>query len=365
MDFSTSDKQKLRISQQAFTFAEEDQAVSQREADIYNGEIVTDSESNDPNAVQTAKTPLDPCLRKTILKKRISVKRQAQRLMAKRIEQECFLGCQVSKRRDSIVAKYPDIGETIESFVRNNNVGAEPWRRTGVLTFDGNMKKRQKVTYERIRKHLESVYERKFSYGTVVQLCIARNRHHRSSSRKGVAKVTTRCARKGFQLRYNPDFHWSNALYCGLNFIQLKDGNDILNVNRDDASGFRLDTLATHKQYALPTVSGNSVLTTHTDYVTRYPSMLQTTSYHFTKTGNTPEVCAGVVKAIPVHSKNPGQHAADFAMLMKEKELHSVFYSPSGQPKSIVCARVDGAMDEGPAHEEVQFFWTLDHIQNE
>ena len=236
------------------------------------------------------------------------------------------------------MAKYPDIGETIESFVQNNNVGAEAWRRTGVLTLDGNVKKRQKVTYERIRKHLESVYERKFSYGTVVQLCIARNRRHRSSSRyKGVAKVTTRRARKGFQLQYNPDFHWSNALYCGLNFIQLKDGNDILNVNRDDASGFRLDTLATHKQYALPTVSGNSVLTTHTDYVTRYPSVLQTTSYHFTKTGNTPEVCAGVVKAIPVHSKNPGQHAADFAMLMKEKELHSVFYSPSGQPKSIVC----------------------------
>ena len=200
LEISTSEKQKLRISQQAFTFAEEDQAVSQREADIYNGEIVTDSESDDPDAVQTAKTPLDPCLRKTILNKRISVKRQAQCLMAKRIE-ERFLGRQVLKRHDSTVAKYPDIGETIESFVQNNNVGAEAWRRTGVLTFDGNMKKRQKVTYERIRKHLESVYERKFFYGKVVQLCIARNRRHRSSSRyKGVAKVTRR-ARKGFQLR--------------------------------------------------------------------------------------------------------------------------------------------------------------------
>jgi hypothetical protein len=149
--------------------------------------------------------------------------------------------------------------------------------------------------------------------------------------------VTTRRARKGFQLRYNPDFHWSNAFYCGLNFIQLVDGNDILKINRDDASGFRLDTLATQKQYALPTVSGRSVLTTHTDYVTKYPSVLQTTSYHFIKTGTTPEVCAGVVKANPVHSKNPGQHAADFAMLMKKEELYSMFYSPSGQPKSIVC----------------------------
>ena len=30
-------------------------------------------------------------------------------------------------------------------------------------------------------------------------------------------------------------------------------------------------------------------------------------------------------------------------MLMKKNELYSVFNSPSGQPKSIVCACVDGA----------------------
>ena len=48
-------------------------------------------------------------------------------------------------------------------------------------------------------------------------------------------------------------------------------------------------------------------------------------------------------------------------MLMKKNELYSVFNSPSGQPKSIMCACVDGAMDEGPAHEEVQFFglWSV------
>ena len=55
--------------------------------------------------------------------------------------------------------------------------------------------------------------------------------------------MTSRRARKGFQLRYNPDFHWSNALYRGLDYIQLEDGSDITIVNRDDASGFQLDTL--------------------------------------------------------------------------------------------------------------------------
>ena len=127
----------------------------------------------------------------------------------------------------------------------------------------------------------------------------------------------------------------------------------IINVNRDDELGFRLDTLTTRKQYPSPSLS---VVTTHTDYVTRYPSVLQTTSYHFTQTDTTPEVCAGMVKAFPIHYNNPGQHAADFAMLMEKEELHAAYHLPDGKPKSILCARVDGAMDEGPSHEEVLFF---------
>ena len=43
-----------------------------------------------------------------------------------------------------------------------------------------------------IQKHLESVYGRSFSYGTVVELCVARNCRRRSAKRyKGVAQVTS------------------------------------------------------------------------------------------------------------------------------------------------------------------------------
>ena len=95
------------------------------------------------------------------------------------------------------------------------------------------------------------------------KLRVARNRRHRSAPRyKGVAKVTTRRARKGFQLRYNPDFHWSNALYRGLDYIQHTDGMEIINVNRDDASGFRLDTPTTHKQYPSPSLSDSNIVLT-------------------------------------------------------------------------------------------------------
>lgn len=264
-----------------------------------------------------------------------------------------------------MLSECKDIGKVIESFVSEHNVGADAWRHTGVLTFDGNTRLRQKVTYEHIRQHLQDVYKRHFSYGTVVQLCVARNRRHLSSQcYQGVANVTTRCACKGFILKYNPDSHWSASFYKGLNSIQLKDGQDVCNINRDDAAGFRLNTLITCKQYATPTVTGSDVLTTRTDYVNKYPSTLQVTSYNFTATETVGEICVGVVKApSSIHPKNPCQHAADLQMLEQQESLLSVFQNPgTGAPKSIDAIRVDGASDEGPSHEEVQYYWSERHL---
>ena len=82
-----------------------------------------------------------------------------------------------------------------------------------MLTFDGNTKVKEKITYKRIQQHLEQFYKRKFGYGIVVQICYARNKQRLSSKRyKGLAKVTSRRARKDFLLKYNPDAHWSSAL---------------------------------------------------------------------------------------------------------------------------------------------------------
>ena len=189
----------------------------------------------------------------------------------------------------------------------------------------------------------------------MVELCVARNKRRRSSHRyKGVAKVTSRRARKGFILRYNPDSHWSGALYRGLNAIQFTDGKDIINMNRDDASGFRLDTLSTHKQYKSLSVQGKEVLTTHTDYVNKYKSVLQTTSYNFTGTKTTGEMCAGIVKVHGLYPKNPAQHSADLKMLLNTTELKPAFINQeTQQQKLITCVRVDGASDEGPSHQ----FW--------
>ena len=80
-----------------------------------------------------------------------------------------------------------------------------------------------------------------------------------------------------------------------------------------------------------------------------------------------PEVCVGVVKAlIGIHQKNPCQHASHLKMLEEVEELKPVFWNfESDKQKRIDCVRVDGASDEGPSHEEVQFYWTERHIEKE
>ena len=187
-----------------------------------------------------------------------------------------------------------------------------------MLTFDGNAKVKEKVTYKRIQQHLEQVYKRKFGYGTVVQLhvCFARNKQRLSSKHyKGLAKVTSRRAKKGFLLKYNPDAHWSSALYRGLNLLQYTDGSNIVKINREDAAGFRIDTMATHRLHRTPALSERKTLKTYTDYANTYPSTIQTTLYNFMGTKMTKEICVGVVKAAAVFYKNPTQHAADFKIL--------------------------------------------------
>ena len=225
-DFSIRDIQKLQESYKAFQIDCNRRISVDREANAINGQIVSDVESDDPEQyieMQDIANEKAKCL---IAKKRKQFRRQERYRISKELAEQNFLSRRVSRKVRGIIA--------------------DAWRRTGVLTFDGNTKVNCKVTYERIRQHIMKVYNRKFSYGTVVQLCIARNKRRLSAKRcKGLAKVTSRRSRKGFMLKYNPDAHWSAAFYRNLNVIQYTDGRDIVNINRDDASGFRLDTMAT------------------------------------------------------------------------------------------------------------------------
>lgn len=332
--------------------------------------IIVSSESEDSETELLATkgvpdSPMDDRVLILLRKRRAAIKRKACRKVKAKIAAQRFLRKRRGKRLSKIISECKDIGEAIEEYVRECGVGADAWRRTGVLTFDGNRKVRKKATFQGIKEFLENKYQRNFAYGSVVQLCVARNKRRKSAIRyKGIARIVSRRARKGFSLRYNPDCHWSSALYSGLNMIQLKNGYNVMNLGRDDQAGFRLDTMATHKLQKTLCLKESQTLTTYTDYVTKYPSTLQTSSYNFPATSTTGEVCAGVVKAAPVHKKNAAQHYADLKLIQEQELIKAVFTNcQTGLPKTIECIRVDGGGDEGPAHVEVQYWWTVRHIE--
>ena len=174
LDLSSDESELIRQSYLAVRAAKADQADDERLACALNGEIVTDSESDDPECYTHLKDPLSEAGKKIVVKQRAAIWSRAQRLKAKAIAEERFY--RESTQSSRMVQECPGIGQTIETFVEESNVGADHWRRTGVLTFDGNTRLDKKVTYERIRKHLERVYHRHFAYGTIVELCVPRNR---------------------------------------------------------------------------------------------------------------------------------------------------------------------------------------------
>ena len=277
--------------------------------------------------------------------------------MLKEIEEKRFLRKRISKSTKTILNKYSDIGEVIENIVQESDVGADRWRRTGVYTFSGDIKSSKRITYGKIQRKLKEHYGRDFSYGTVVQLCVPRHKRHRSSKRySGVANVKYMRARKGFTLKFNPDCKWSRSMYKSLNELE-KDGKHILLINRDDQAGFRLDSTFTHKNY--PVLSVKPTITTRTDFINKYQSQLQVTSYNFTKTANTDE---RVVKTSALHEKSPAQHSADLALIEKMDIMAPAFLNSNMEAKQLECIRVDGAADEGPSHEEAQFMWCERHV---
>ena len=86
-----------------------------------------------------------------------------------------------------------------------------------------------------------------------------------------MTKITCRKARKGFSIKFNPDAHFSTAMYRGLDHLQ-KDGRKTLVLNRDDAAGFRLDSTFTHKQHASLSTVDEPEQTTRSDYLNKYTS---------------------------------------------------------------------------------------------
>lgn len=316
--FNLEEREELIIEQsrQAFLLA---RRLDENNSDADDEAVLSEAEEMEVDW-GNIHDPLQKEAQSAIVQKIRNLRLGAKRKAAKKIAEERFLRRRRGKNVSKILKECPDIGQTIENYLKSG-------------------------------------------YGTV-ELCVARNKRRKSSiCYRGLARVTCRRARKGFTLRYNPDQDWSAAFYRSLDALHLRDGNDILNFNRDDQAGFRLDMLATHNKHATLCIAEEVALTTKSDYVNKYPSTLQTTSYNFLGTGTTAEICAGVVKALPLHSKNPTPHFNDLNEIETYLDVQPAFFNClSGERKTKVCVRVDGGHDEGPAHKEVQFWWTCYHL---
>ena len=128
----------------------------------------------------------DPRIWGTHLKRRevvmrASLHRKAVREPRRKVMERRFLKRRCSKKVSRILQECPGIGAVIEEFGAQCGAGADAWWHTGVVTFDGNKKVRKKATFRCIKDFLENKYKRTFAYGTVVQLCIARNKRRRSA----------------------------------------------------------------------------------------------------------------------------------------------------------------------------------------
>lgn len=83
-------------------------------------------------------------------------------------------------------------------------------------------------------------------------------------------------------------------------------------------------------------------------------AQLQVTSYNFSKTSTSTEVCVGIVKESGFHEKSP-QHAGVIEKVEKLECTTSVFLNDE-------CVGVDGGTDVGPFHDEMKFLWTERHV---
>ena len=129
----------IEQSRQAFLLVDR---FEERENDIetINTEIIHSDSENEATVNEMANIHqlLDETGKRAIEKKALSIRRKARAKANKLITEKRLLKRKIGKRCSKILRDFPDIGHRMEAFVKDCNVGADAWRRTGVLTFDGN-----------------------------------------------------------------------------------------------------------------------------------------------------------------------------------------------------------------------------------
>ena len=172
MDLTYEEKKKVEFSRQAYLKYE-------RQKELHDESRIIDDDSGNPDDLLTESIEVQVNKQQQLLKRQIKII-----LVSKKVEWR-LLKRKLPKAVSRVLRKFPNIGSNIEEFVCSRKVSADAWRRTGVLTFDGNAKTGPKVTFKRIQEHLQQKYNTKLGY----ELCVVRNKHRLSANRHtGVAR---------------------------------------------------------------------------------------------------------------------------------------------------------------------------------
>ena len=169
-DVTVEEEKVIEESRQAYLETERIRYTAEESEDIGSDE---ESDIINPDDWLSI-TGLDSeAAKEMIVKQRKIHKRKIQARASKAATEARLLQRKLPNRVSNILLKYPNIGDDIEKFVKDRRVGADAWRRTGVLTFTYGKTSQtpgQKVTYGQIKEHLKEKYGVKLGYGTIVQL---------------------------------------------------------------------------------------------------------------------------------------------------------------------------------------------------
>lgn len=142
---------------EAESMGNEGQVVSDIDASEYEDISSDDNVSSDETTAVSKSQGSDHVTSDEKVSKQAKITRMARYVQQNTIGKQHLLTRATAKKESKLVQNCPGIGKEVEEFVKEHNVGADAWRRTGLLTFDGNTRLKDKVTYLKLQKHLQHI----------------------------------------------------------------------------------------------------------------------------------------------------------------------------------------------------------------
>ena len=266
---------------------------------------------------------------------------------------------------ETVLGKWPDVGDKIEAICADLGVGADAKRRDGAMTINSAVKaSKGGIGFTRIRLELEQRHGIVLSARGLRDLCFARDRRMLDSKRyKGVVNLVYRRSVKRIG-QDNVDDHSQNSVYRMLHHLRDRcEFESTLWFQRDDHAKIRGGSSESTRGASV-TATGEGAAGLQHDYMNpELSSPLYATSVLVSGCGDGGrERCLAFVKAERLAPSTPSQHYADFYMAQErardDPELRTIFFTHEGKVKPKVQLEVDGGADEDPTKRETRFLQT-------